>query len=213
MEVNRSGVGTHKKKRDLTPVFLTPFLWLMPLLVMAQTAYVTDVLTLGLHEAQDTSDAPFRTLISGSELQILTRVPNYSFVETQDGAQGWVRSAFLVEEKPARLRVAEVEAALKIMREELESAQQVQAEAEQETARIRLNMQSGGESLEAVVETIKRLEAETEAYEQRIETYRGSIPRNWVIAALVAALAIGFLAGMWCLDALIRRRHGGFRTY
>lgn len=197
----------------MSRVVLAALLILAPPLAAAQTAYVTDVLTLGLHEAEDTSDRPFRTLISGTELQILRRVPNYAFVETPDGAQGWVRSAFLVDDKPARLRVAEVEAALEIMREELESAQQAQLAAEQETARIRLNMQAGDDSTDAVLDTIERLEARTRNYEQRIETYRGSLPRTWVLAALVVTLIAGFLAGMWCLDALIRRRHGGFRTY
>ena len=32
-------------------------------------------------------------------------------------------------------------------------------------------------------------------------------------AALLVTLAAGFVAGLWWLDALIRRRHGGFRVY
>jgi hypothetical protein len=35
----------------------------------------------------------------------------------------------------------------------------------------------------------------------------------WVAAALVVALVAGFVAGLWWLDATIRRRHGGFRVY
>lgn len=179
----------------------------------AETAYVTDILQLGLHAAEDTSDRPFRSLQSGAELEILTRVPNYALVETANGEQGWVKSAYLVDERPARHRVAEVEAALEIMRDELESAQMARQEAEQEATRLGLNIEARANSSEAVLDTLERLKSETEDYEQRLETYRGSIPLAWVVAALVLALVGGFFAGMWALDAMIRRRHGGFRVY
>ena len=73
----------------------------------AETAYVTDILRLGLHEAQDTSDRPFQTLVSGAELEVLQRVTNFAEVRTTDGRQGWVKSAYLVTDKPAQLIVAE----------------------------------------------------------------------------------------------------------
>ncbi len=182
-------------------------------LAAAQTAYVTDILQLGLHVAEDTSDRPFRSLQSGTELDVLTRVPNYALVQTADGEQGWVKSAYLVDEKPARLRVSEVETALEIMRDELESAQMARQEAEQEATRLGLNIEARANSSEAVLDTLERLKTETEDYEQRLETYRGSVPLTWVVAALALALVGGFFAGVWALDALIRRRHGGFRVY
>jgi len=60
---------------------------------------------------------------------------------------------------------------------------------------------------------LERLEAENRVYEERLEAYRYSLPLLWVIPALVVALTGGFLAGLWWLDARIRRRHGGFRVY
>lgn len=179
----------------------------------AETAYVTDVLQLGLHAAEDTSDRPFRSLQSGTELEVLTRVPNYALVATANGEQGWVKSAYLVDEKPARLRVAEVEAALEIMRDELESAQMARQEAEREATRLGRNIEARANSSEAVLDTLDLLKSENDVYEQRLETYRGSIPLAWVVAALVLAVVGGFFAGMWALDAKIRRRHGGFRVY
>lgn len=197
----------------MTRIVLAAISILSASLAAAETAYVTDILQLGLHAAEDTSDRPFRSLQSGAELEVLTRVPNYALVETADGEQGWVKSAYLVEERPARHRVAEVEAALEIMRDELESAQMGRQEAEQEATRLGLNIEARANSSEAVLDTLERLKAQTEDYEQRLETYRGSVPLTWVVAALTLALIAGFLAGLWALDALIRRRHGGFRVY
>ena len=83
---------------------------LLPLLAVAETAYVTDNLRLGLHQAADTSDRAFRTLDSGQELEILTRDRNYAHVSLPDGVQGYVKAAYLVDEKPAKLIVAETQA-------------------------------------------------------------------------------------------------------
>ena len=41
--------------------------------VPIRTAYVTDKLQLGLHAAEDTSDAPMKNLVSGTALKILER--------------------------------------------------------------------------------------------------------------------------------------------
>ncbi len=197
----------------MTRLILTALLAYAPVPALAETVYVTDILRLGLHEAEDTSDQPFRTLISGAELEVLARVPNYARVRTLDGEQGWVKSAYLVTEKPAQLRVSEVEVALATVREQLNGAQAAQQAAEQQRERLGQNIQDREDSSEAVLDTLARLQRETEAFEERMEAYRGSVPLSWVAAALVVTLIGGFLAGMWCLDALIRRRHGGFRVY
>ena len=45
----------------------------LPYAAMAETAYITDNLRLGLHRAADTGDRAFRTLESGQELEIISR--------------------------------------------------------------------------------------------------------------------------------------------
>ena len=50
----------------------------------AETAYVTDNLRLGLHQAADTSDRSFRTLDSGQQIEILNRDRNYAHVQLPD---------------------------------------------------------------------------------------------------------------------------------
>ena len=59
----------------------------LPCVAMAETAYITDNLRLGLHRAADTSDRAFRTLQSGQELEIISRDRNYANVRLPDGVQ------------------------------------------------------------------------------------------------------------------------------
>lgn len=194
----------------------TALLWMMalsPALTAAETAYVTDILRLGIHRAEDTSDRPFDNLVSGTELEVIERVPNYAFVRTTDGQQGWVKSAYLVEEKPAQLRVAEAEGELERVRAELTAVQATQLAAEQAADQLRRQFAATSSSAEEIQDTLARLQQENDEYAAQVETYRGSLPLTWVAAALVVVLVGGFLAGIWWLDASIRRRHGGFRVY
>lgn len=182
-------------------------------LAHAETLYVTDILRLGIHEAQDTSDKPFDNLVSGTAVEVLERVPNYARVKLADGREGWVKSTFLVEDKPAQARVAELEGELEGLRRETEAAKAAQRTAEGELGRLSHQAQSSIGSAEAAAATLERLEAENQDYEAKLELYRNSLPWQWVVPALVVALAGGFVAGLWWLDARIRRRHGGFRIY
>jgi SH3 domain protein len=175
----------------------------------AETAYVTDSLRLGIHRAADTSDQAFDNLLSGTAVEVVERNGNYARVRLEDGREGWVRTMFLVTTKPAAARILELEAQVGHLEGAVTAAKEAEVAAEQELAR--LTNTTG--AAEAIQDTVKRLQAENRAYEERFETYRNTLPLTWVVPAVVVALVAGFLAGLWWLDARIRRRHGGFRVY
>lgn len=179
----------------------------------AQTGYVTDMLRLGLHAASDTSDEPIENLTSGTALQVLERTPLYLRVRTPQGREGWVKAAYVVAEKPARARLAELEAEVAALRDEVAQANAARVEAEGVASRLGAQAEARNDSREAVAETLARLKSENADLQARLERYRDSVPLVWAGAALVVSLVGGFLAGLWWLDALIRRRHGGFRVY
>lgn len=180
---------------------------------IAETAYVTDMLRLGLHESQDTSDAPFANLTSGTELEILQRVPNFAEVRVPDGRQGWVKSAFLVKDKPAQLIVTETLAELEQVKRELAEAEATRDQSDQEVRRMVAESAAESEIARTAESDLTSLHEENREYMRRLETYRGSLPIPWVVGAVVVAALAGFLLGLWSLDAYIRRRHGGFRLY
>lgn len=178
-----------------------------------EVVWVTDSLQLGLHRAQDTSDAAFQNLVSGTRLEVLERSGAYAHVRTPDGQDGWVRSAFIVSDPPARFRVAEMDAELEALRIELARTRAARISAEEETARLRRQVAGYNESLGSTQTTLSRLRGENELYEERLERYRRSVPLHLAVAGLLVAGVGGFAGGLWWLDARIRRRHGGFRIY
>lgn len=180
---------------------------------LAETVYVTDILRLGQHQAQDTSDRAFRMLVSGTELEVLERVPNFARVRAPDGREGWVKSNYLVNEKPARLRVTELEAQVVENDAKLAAAEEARQAAEQAYEKLRAEIAASENSSESVQAKLLQLTEENDRYRSRLDSFRGSVPLSWVAVALLVMLGAGFLAGLWWIDFQSRRRHGGFRVY
>ena len=178
----------------------------------AETGYVTDILSLGLHRAADTSDAPFRTLRSGDEFEILSRDGYYARVRLPDGTTGYVKAAFIVTDEPAR-RIVDATAA---ERDRLAA----------ELADLRAAFAEPAARLEALEQTAARLTGERDAAAARaaeLESanaelvarqarYRFSLPYGWVAGAGLLCLLGGILLGLWWTDRQIRQRHGGIRV-
>lgn len=186
---------------------------LAPLVVAAETAYVTDTLQLGLHQAEDTSDRPFRNLDSGQEMELLSRTRYYAHVQLPDGTQGYVKAGFLVDDKPAKLIVAETQAEVDRLKGELEEMRQAFAAPaatidtlKQQTAELQTRLDNS----EA---TATDLGEENSSLRNRQSQYKHSMPLQWVIGAVGTCLVGGFLLGLWWVDHRSRRRHGGIRIY
>ena len=192
---------------------LIGILALLPLAAMAETAYITDNLRLGLHQAEDTSDRAFRMLESGQELEIISRNRNYANVRLPDGARGYVKAAYLVDEKPAKLIVAETIAERDALVAELEETKQAFAGPAATIQRLKDEAAALTERLAGAEEQVASLQAENASIQGMKERYKGSLPLSWVGAAIGVCLIGGFLAGLWWVDHSSRKRHGGVRIY
>ena len=78
----------------------------------ADTAWISDRLQAGLHEAPDPSSTVLTLLSTGTPVEVLER----------DGIEGWLDAMYLSDDKPDALVLAEVEAARADAVAELESA-------------------------------------------------------------------------------------------
>ena len=186
---------------------------MLPVFASAETAYITDNLRLGLHQAQDTSDRAFQTLESGQELEILSRDRNYAHVRLPGGVEGYVKAAYLVDEKPAKLIVTET--------------QQANESLQAELVDLRASFAAPAATIDALERKITGLETnladstvridglleENATYESRYDQFKNSVPLSWVAAAMSVCLLAGFLVGIWWVDLQSRRRHGGIRIY
>lgn len=194
--------------RALAALFL-----LLPIVAAAETAYVTDNLRLGLHQAADTSDRAFRTLDSGQQLEILSRDRNYAHVQLPEGVQGYVKAAYLVFEKPAKLVVAETQAERDQLQADIEALRQQFARPAEAIAALEEEKSSLQAQLDETSARIAELDAQNSGLRNRQAQFQYSLPITWVAGAILACLIGGFLLGLWWVDLRSRQRHGGIRIY
>jgi SH3 domain protein len=186
---------------------------LLPVLAAAETGYVTDRLMLGLHQAQDTSDRPFRSLESGTRFEVLSRDRLYAQVRLEDGTEGYVKAAYVVYEPPAKLIVNETQAEIERLAGELAEAKAAFAEPAAVIDSLKAETLMLESELEAARTRVDELEQDNAGYESRAERYQYSLPYKWVGGAIGICLVAGFLAGLWWVDHRSRKRHGGIRVY
>ena len=179
----------------------------------AATAYVTDQLRLGVHAAADTSDRPFTNLSSGEAVEVLEQNLSYARVQLADGRQGWVRAAFLVDEEPARRRVARLEAERDRLARELTELAASQDGSGERLARAEQARTLAEQKLSAAEQELAQLREANTALRARLAPDRLSLPVIGLVAALVGLFAAGFALGWWRMDRRIRRLYGGFRPY
>lgn len=186
---------------------------LLPVLAAAETGYVTDRLMLGLHEAADTSDRPFRSLESGTRFEVLSRDRLYAHVRLEDGTEGYVKAAYVVYEPPAKLIVNETQAEVERLSTELEEAKAAFAEPAAVIDSLKARTKTLQSELETARTRVDELEESNAGYQSRAERYQYSLPYTWVGGAIAVTLVTGFLAGLWWVDHRSRKRHGGIRIY
>ncbi len=185
---------------------------LFPMLAIAETAYVTDNLRLRLYDTADLTNV-IETLVSGDQLEVLSRNRQTALVRLDDGRQGYVAAGYIVYDKPAKLIVAESQAETERLRAEIAELEAAFAEPQALVARLEQQTAELQASLDAAVARGDDLEARNQSLVDRQARYRYSLPYTWVFGALVICLAAGVFLGRWWVDQQSRRRHGGIRVY
>ena len=168
---------------------------------------------LGLHQAADTSDRPFRSLESGTAFEILSRDRLYARVRLADGTEGYVKAAYVVYEPPAKLIVNQSQAEVERLTTELDEAKAAFAEPAAVIDSLKAQAATLESDLEAARSRVEELEEDNADYQSRAERYQYSLPYKWVGSAIAVCLIAGFLAGLWWVDHRSRKRHGGIRIY
>ena len=179
----------------------------------AETAYVTDMLQLGVHGAPDTSDTAFTFLKSADSVEVLERNLFYARVRIADGREGWVRTTFLVDEPPPRLRVETVENERDRTAADLEKLRGRFNQQKSKLSELEGKISANEAGVLAEQEELEQLRAANDGLDERLETYRYSLPIFWFLIGIILSLGAGVFAGWWWLDNRSRMRHGGFRVH
>ncbi|MDJ0927879.1 MAG: TIGR04211 family SH3 domain-containing protein [Gammaproteobacteria bacterium] len=193
-------------------VFLT-VMFSGAIFAQSEIVYVTDELRLGVHEAADTNDQPFAYAISGDALEVITWARPFVRVRLQDGTEGWVRAAFLVDEEPARSRIVRVESARDELAAELDAIRGGRDTQKEKLAALQQELGDARAQAQAAESSLHELRDEHAGALKRLEAFGFAVPMSWAIGGAGITLLLGICIAWWWFDRRSRRRHGGFRIY
>jgi len=191
-----------------------------PILACAETRYVTDELRLSMYEEINSQGKLLQRLGSGTELELLEINGMYARVRTKEGVEGWTKAGFLIEDKPARLQLLDLQQQHEALQQRLAQSQRALEQSHAELEKIR---QDEGSAYGELTERLKQAEAiaagadalkeENAALKTRLSGDETRIPLRWGAIAGAVALVLGLVGGIALFDYLSRRRHGGYRIY
>jgi SH3 domain protein len=100
------------------------FFVLLMAISSVQAAHITDKLLVGLYAKPTPGTQPIKVLPSGTPLEVLERKDKYSKVKLGDGKEGWVKSVYISNEKPARAMLLELQAKTSTLKNKLKEAEE-----------------------------------------------------------------------------------------
>jgi len=193
-------------------------------------AYVTDSLQLRVYSKPSTESELLQTIDSGDSVEVFAIQDGFSRVSTYDGTEGWVKSAFLVDEPPDKLLYFSVSEKNK----ELEAEIKALKNSGQDNATIIDNEAKTNKISELQIALAKEQEINLKLQEQIADTRNtqtikvttASSPaqsvgselgldyenKKWVLIGLPLALIIaGLLLGVKISSWRMKKRLHGFR--
>jgi hypothetical protein len=162
----------------------------------ADTEYVVEQLVVTVNSAADGSGERVASIRSGEPVEVLERQGDAVHVRLAGGRDGWVGARYLSAAPPLHAQLAERDARLASLTQQL-----AQARADLKAAR---SAAAGGQAAAPAAAAEDATDSETQAG-------HGGLARR--IGALLLSVSAGFALGWYVLDRRIRRRYGGLRIY
>jgi hypothetical protein len=211
---------------------LCSLLLLLTINAGAATRYVTSEWQVGLH-ADKLVTSPILKLVSiGTALEVVKTEDSTSFVRTPDGIEGWVDNSYLVDQPTTAVPAVSSATDAGVtqdtsLEQQLKSERVRTGELQVELAELRKHLGQANDD-KSLYEKIDQLAMEKKELEvQLAKILEGTVPeaagvppgpdpdsfynfRNLLIS-LVVALIAGVIGGLYLMDFIYRRRHGGFR--
>jgi SH3 domain protein len=188
-------------------------------LAAEEIRYVSDQVTLKMYKDPALSKAlpPLKT---GDQVVVIKHDDGYAQVRTKDDTTGWVKSALLSEEKPAVLRLQEIQRELDDLRSKHTDLLIEQPVAQPPPDKELMARVEAAESAQQNMKLrMKELEAQRMAYIEQLrgleqKAQRESIWQDreillWIILPVLTLIS-GFFIGFKYLEGKIKARFGGY---
>jgi SH3 domain protein len=194
----------------------------------AETQYVIEQLVVTVNSAPDAGSERVASVKSGDSLEVLERVGDVVHVRLANGKDGWIGARYLSGDQPLRPRLAQREAEVAQLKEQVGRLQgELDAARTSAAAPAAVSSAANAARPATAPDAANTASAAGAASASAAET--GGPPVAplftaagddtplrlwpWTVGAALAGLILGFALGALVLDRYIRRRYGGLRIY
>ena len=190
----------------------------VPAVLRAEPLYVIEQLVVGVSSAPDASGEHVATLKSGDRVEVLERAGDQVHVHLANGREGWVRASYLSADEPLRVRLAQRDAEVARLGDEVSALKaQLHSPAATGAAATGAAADAAASGVPAAAPAPRPATEDPVAgapgalFSSGEERARPSWP--WTLAAALIGFGAGFGLGALMLDRHIRRKYGGLRIY
>lgn len=168
--------------------------------VVAETAYVSDTLRVGVRPAPDSHVAPTGVIKTGMLLEVLESADGYVRVKTENDLEGWVRDTYVVNTPPAMMK--------------LQALQQQHRKLEGKLKVLEENNQDLLEANRVMSQRLDQLSAERAKWQ--LSQARAALTDNeftwlWWLFGILMIVGAGFYSGISWYRQSVMKRLGGLR--
>lgn len=144
----------------------------------ANTAYVTDTLTVAVFASSDLTGEPVERLISGTLVDVLQSQGGVAEVRSRSGKTGWLRTTFLTTNLPAAIQLENADHELSKSRAALDKANAEIAELEESLKKakndvtwMKAEMNKARKQAKSLEGELKTTVAEASAVDQQTDSF------------------------------------------
>jgi len=87
----------------------------------ADTRYVSDRLIISMREGQSPGSPAVAFLVAGTPVEVLEEAENHLFIKIANGQAGWVRSKYILSQRPKSMVIKELNAKIKGLESQIET--------------------------------------------------------------------------------------------
>jgi Bacterial SH3 domain len=184
----------------------------LPAVLRAETLYVIEQLVVAVSSTPDASGERVATLKSGDRVEVLERSGDEVHVRLANGRDGWVRASYLSADEPLRVRLAQRDAEVARLGDEVNALKaQLRSTPVTGAAPVAASAVPAAASMPPPATEDPVAGASGALFSRGEERARPAWP--WTLAAALIGFGAGFGLGALMLDRHIRRKYGGLRIY
>jgi len=143
----------------------------------AETAYVTDSITVGIFASSKLKGEPLERLSSGDLVDILQSTADVAEVKSGSGKRGWMRTTFLTTNLPVSIQLensdhelSKVNAALDKARQQIKALEKTAKKASKDAGWMKAEMEKARKKAATLETTVKSKQRQASEVDQQADT-------------------------------------------